>query len=244
MRTLVALLVMSLASPFWLTAVSGGEENKTAPDSKELEVGPFLLVRDFKDNEIGANEKYQGKLLRVTAMVGKVSMTHVFLAADRFGFDWVKCQIGIGDKDVVKNYRKGQKITVSGICLGQRAGTVYLTACRFSKAPVQDDLFKADGQLTNDDPKDRVRTSSVHKVHTVKMTAGKTYTIDLVSGDFDAYLRLEDSMGKQLAADDDSGGELNARILFQAPRDDTYRIIATTFLGGTGHYTLTVRGPG
>ncbi len=102
-------------------------------------------------------------------------------------------------------------------------------------------VFKVDEKLTNDDPKDRTRTFSVHKVHTVKLFAGKSYTIDLVSRDFDSYLRLENSAGQQLAEDDDSGGDLNARIVFQAPKDDTYRIIATSFDGKTGNYTLTIR---
>ena len=103
------------------------------------------------------------------------------------------------------------------------------------------ELLKVDGQLTNDDPKDRIRKGSVHKVHTVKMLAGKSYTIDLVSRDFDAYLRLEDSAGTNLAEDDDSGGFPDARIVFQAPKDDTYRIIATTYDRKVGRYTLTVK---
>lgn len=105
-------------------------------------------------------------------------------------------------------------------------------------------VFKVDGQLAKGDAKDKVRRFSVCKVHTLKMTAGQSYTIDLVSKDFDAYLRLEDSDGKELAHDDDSGGGLNARLVFRAPKDDTYRIVATTFLGGTGNYTLTVQGAG
>ena len=113
-----------------------------------------------------------------------------------------------------------------------------------TNAQDKEGVFKADGQLSKDDSKDRVRRFSVHKVHMVKMTAGQSYTIDLVSRDFDAYLRLEDSTGQELAKDDDSGGGLNARIVFRAPKDDTYRIIATTFISGTGNYTLTVQGAG
>jgi hypothetical protein len=102
--------------------------------------------------------------------------------------------------------------------------------------------LKVEDKLTRDDPKDRVLKNSHHKVHTFKMKAGVTYVIDLVSRDFDAFLRLEDSAGKQLAQDDDSGGGLNARIVFKAEHPDSYRIIATTFVaGGTGKYTLTVK---
>src|SRR5262249_3493053 len=49
--------------------------------------------------------------------------------------------------------------------------------------------------------------------------------------------------GKQLAADDDSGGGTNARLLFRPAQGGTYRVIATVFPRGpgTGAYTLTVR---
>src|SRR5262249_28511193 len=56
----------------------------------------------------------------------------------------------------------------------------------------------------------------------------------------DPYLRLENAAGMQLADDDDSGEGLNARIVFAAPKDGAYRIIATTFAGGTGAFELTV----
>ena len=56
-----------------------------------------------------------------------------------------------------------------------------------------------------------------------KMTAGKTYTIDMVSKQIDSYLRLEEASGKQLAEDDDSGGNLNAKLtLASSGRPDDY----------------------
>src|SRR6266542_4412649 len=67
------------------------------------------------------------------------------------------------------------------------------------------------GKLTKDDPKDRVRNAA-SKVYPVTMKRGKTYTIDMVSTQFDSFLRLEDAKGTELAQDDDSGGNLNARI--------------------------------
>ena len=102
--------------------------------------------------------------------------------------------------------------------------------------------FQATGKLSSTDPMDKVLTKSYHQVHTFKMTAGDTYTIDLESREFDTYLRLEDSAGNQLAKDDDSGGDLNARIVHKASKDDTVRIIVTSYKGGiTGSYTLTIR---
>src|SRR5262249_6932171 len=99
------------------------------------------------------------------------------------------------------------------------------------------------GQLTADDPRDRVRTDSYHKVHRMRMQPGRVYQIDLASTAFDAYLRLEDAQGNQLAYDDDSGeGHHNARIVFNPPRDEEYRVIVTSYdTRGTGAYTLTIR---
>jgi hypothetical protein len=102
-------------------------------------------------------------------------------------------------------------------------------------------LFAARGQLNNKDPFDRMRQTSYHKVHSLKMVPGRTYTIDLRSSDFDAYLRLEDSKQVNLAEDDDGGEGLNARVVFTPTQADTYRIIVTTCNGNeTGNYTLTV----
>ncbi len=81
-------------------------------------------------------------------------------------------------------------------------------------------------------------------VYQVKLAAGKTYVIDMVSPDqkaLDPYLVLTDAAGKKLAEDDDSGGGLNARIIFRPAQDSTFRIRATSFNGGSGAFNLSVR---
>jgi len=111
----------------------------------------------------------------------------------------------------------------------------------FGHLPGQSQAFT--GQLTSLDPKDAVRKKSPHKVHVVKLSAGMTHTIDMRTRDFDAFLRLEDPAGKQLAEDDDSGGGQDARIVFTPKETGEFRIIATSFdekIGG-GVYRLSVR---
>jgi hypothetical protein len=101
--------------------------------------------------------------------------------------------------------------------------------------------FQVQGVLTPGDPFDRVRQGHYHVVHTYPMKAGQTYTIDLISP-WDNFLRLESPQGRQLAADDDSGGNLNARIIHRATEDGWHRIIVTTYAAGaSGNYTLKVR---
>ncbi|HZZ82042.1 MAG TPA: PPC domain-containing protein [Gemmataceae bacterium] len=95
-------------------------------------------------------------------------------------------------------------------------------------------------ELDANDPKDEM-TNNPSQRHTVKLAKGKSYAIDLVSTDFDAFLRLLDKDGKELAADDDSGGDLNSRILHSADRDGDYIIVVTSFDGQVGKFSLKVR---
>jgi hypothetical protein len=101
-----------------------------------------------------------------------------------------------------------------------------------------DKEHRIDGRLANNSPQVMDKPA---QVHTVKMTANKTYIVDLESNDFDAYLRILDAGGKQLAEDDDSGDGLNARIRFTAPRDGNYQIVATRYGSGQGNYLLKIR---
>ena len=100
---------------------------------------------------------------------------------------------------------------------------------------------KIGGELTDDDPKDKVVGKGPHKVHKLELKKDQSVVIRLRSGDFDTYLRIEDSDEKQLAENDDEApNNLNSKLIFTAKKDDTYRIIATTFDGKTGKYTLTI----
>jgi hypothetical protein len=112
--------------------------------------------------------------------------------------------------------------------------------------PLAGDLAKPIVQkkitIADNDPIYQARNSR-HKVETVKLKAGNTYVIDLVkTNDMqDPYLYLEDGNMKIQAQDDDSGGDLNARLVYQPQQDGDYRIIATTLNNSTGDMNLTVR---
>jgi len=102
-------------------------------------------------------------------------------------------------------------------------------------------FFKFEGKLSTDDPKDTQRETPC-KVHLVKFKEGRVYTIDMVSTQFDSYLRLEDSKGNQLDEDDDSGGGFNARIIFNCNKAGEYKVICTTFAAQmSGKYSLTIK---
>lgn len=98
------------------------------------------------------------------------------------------------------------------------------------------------GTLSNVDPPDHVTGQPCH-VYEVRLEAGRSYQLDMMSKHFDTHLRLEDGLFFQLADDDDGGEGLNSRIHFDCNRTDTYRIICRPHrdVGPQGEYTLMVR---
>jgi serine/threonine protein kinase/WD40 repeat protein/tetratricopeptide (TPR) repeat protein len=91
--------------------------------------------------------------------------------------------------------------------------------------------------------KGRLTATDTEQVHEVKMSAGKTYVIDMTSNDFDTYLRLETANKKILAENDDIAlDNLNSRIIFAPKEGGLYRIIATAYQQrGVGAYSVTIR---
>jgi serine/threonine protein kinase len=105
-------------------------------------------------------------------------------------------------------------------------------------------LVNLKGALNAKDPPDFDNQGKIRgrlKIHPIQLTAGKTYVIALNSTAFDAYLRLQNQAGKTVAEDDDSGGNLNARITFRCTESGAYRIIASSFNGKLGPYQLIVQ---
>src|SRR5262249_10311637 len=103
------------------------------------------------------------------------------------------------------------------------------------------DAIEAPGLLTAQDAKDSKLKSPAQQFR-VRLREGRTYVIEMRARDagFDPYLRLEDSGGKELARDDDGGGDSDARIVFRCPQDGTYTVVATSFGGSLGRFLLTV----
>jgi hypothetical protein len=84
------------------------------------------------------------------------------------------------------------------------------------------------------------------KSYPLKVKAGQIFIIDLERVDptskIDPFLYLKDG-NQTVAHDDDSGGNLNARIVYTASKDAELTIVATTLFPITGDFVLTVRGP-
>ena len=110
--------------------------------------------------------------------------------------------------------------------------------------PVAKVILNKKATITTSDPIDNVRNAGAHHhVHEVDLQAGKVYYIEMRVANnsaIDPYLTLNGVRGK-IAEDDDSGGDLDARIIFRAPTPGKYKIHATTCNpDDVGEYVITV----
>lgn len=78
------------------------------------------------------------------------------------------------------------------------------------------------------------------KTYLIPMEKGLGYNIDMKSSQIDAYLSLYDPQGNLVAQDDDSGGDFNARILFDPKSTGQYRLVASDFKQGTGAFSIDI----
>jgi len=102
--------------------------------------------------------------------------------------------------------------------------------------------YKKQEKLTADSPRDVGRRNALSKTYVIRFEKGKSYVFDLRSSAFDAYLRILDPNGQQVAYNDDWGGTLNSHIEYAAPTTGVYQVIASS-LGGTstGDYEFEAR---
>jgi formylglycine-generating enzyme required for sulfatase activity len=102
-------------------------------------------------------------------------------------------------------------------------------------------VFEKKGRITEGDPefKDPDFPFPAERFR-VRFRAGQTYQVTMDSQQIDSLVLLLDRSGLVLAADDDSGGDLNALLVYTAPGDDTYTLVAGS-VKGSGAYVLAVR---
>jgi hypothetical protein len=127
---------------------------------------------------------------------------------------------------------------------GMQTGAFHLTVAAVAPdhvlpAKLKNQYVRMTGQLPTKAP---IYDDKPCRAYSVRLEEGKTYQVDLVSTDFDAYLYLLGPDGKELARDDDSGGDLHARIIYPVKATGTYRIQACS-LGpqGAGKYFLVIQ---
>jgi hypothetical protein len=98
------------------------------------------------------------------------------------------------------------------------------------------------GTLSADDP-EFPGDSTYFQRWILPVTPFQSFTVDLESNDFDAYLIVTRGRGQKLVENDDGGGGCNARLVYAAQDDHPVRVIVNTASRPprqTGRFTLRV----
>jgi hypothetical protein len=99
-------------------------------------------------------------------------------------------------------------------------------------------VFEVSAELASTDP---MNSDCHERFYDVPLIEGRRYVIDLGSREFDAYVKLMTTENVIVAFEDESSPVRGARIVFTAPRTETYRIVATSLMpNSTGTFTLNV----
>lgn len=129
---------------------------------------------------------------------------------------------------------------------GTASTTVTTNRARIERPPQTIAINGPAVQGRLDESSDILPDGSFFNAYTFDAQAGQPVTIEMTSQDMDAYLILLSAEDETFyVADDDSGGNLNARLSVQLPYSGSYMIFANAYSEGeSGSYQLRLSGPG
>jgi len=131
-RILGATVAVCIGFVLLVVAMRANEDNYSPP-SVSRSVEARVLAEDYKANEVNADHKYKGKILRVTGEVTSISKD-IFDNPEiklRSGTMFIRIDCSFRDSEHRKlgALRKGQIITLVGECDGLTLHTVFLSGC-------------------------------------------------------------------------------------------------------------------
>ena len=127
------IVALSIAFNHPSGGVSASTVSSPATEVKEvpIEVNAFTLASEFEQNEVKANMKYKGKMLKVTGDIADISSgigdsPIVGLAGKNM---FMNVKINGLPENVVANLNKGDNITILCRCKGEVLGSPILSDC-------------------------------------------------------------------------------------------------------------------
>lgn len=106
----------------------------TEPEETVIEISPEDLQQAYSENEVAADEKYDGKMLKITGTIdsiGKDIVDKVYVTLET-GEYWEEIQCYFSSKaqiEAVANLKSGDVITIIGRCDGLSIGNVIVKNC-------------------------------------------------------------------------------------------------------------------
>jgi len=111
---------------------STNSNNTQREESPIIKVSALQLYSDYDANEVSADNKYKGKTLQVSGVVGEIrkDFTNNIIVELKVSdiFKKVDCRFG-KDNSETADLSKGQKVTILGKCSGFILKSVQLKEC-------------------------------------------------------------------------------------------------------------------
>ncbi len=119
------------------TSGTGGYQHEIGSETKieYIEVSANDIFSSFEENEVAAEEKFEGKLVKITGIVSEINSksaltsANVLLKVDGTVFGCVQCNFNSENSKALANIEKGQTITIIGTCGGLSLYNVMINAC-------------------------------------------------------------------------------------------------------------------
>lgn len=106
-----------------------------APEIEYIEVTANDLWNAFDENEVAAEEKYNGKPVKVTGVIseinsaGTLTSASILLRADNAFIGCVQCNFNSSNAKALADLQKGQSVTITGTCGKLSITNVMITGC-------------------------------------------------------------------------------------------------------------------
>ncbi len=115
-------------------------ENGTGASYNEAEINYIEVTADdiysaFEENEVAAEEKFKGQLVKITGVVSEINSksaltsANILLEADGLVFGCVQCNFNSQNSKALATVEKGQNVTITGTCEGLSFYNVMINAC-------------------------------------------------------------------------------------------------------------------
>ena len=116
-------------------------ENESENESKieYIEISADDIFSAYQENEIAADERFKGKLVKITGIISAINSrdiltsANVLLSVDGSYLGCVQCNFNSSDAKDLASLEKGQTVTIIGTCKGLTTFNIMINACKLQK---------------------------------------------------------------------------------------------------------------
>jgi hypothetical protein len=111
-------------------------ENEVIPKITYIAVTANELWNAFSENEVAAEQKYEGKTVRITGVISDINSADTFTSAnvllnvDNSYLGCVQCNFSSKNAEAIANLNKGTSVTIEGTCGKISLFNLMVNACK------------------------------------------------------------------------------------------------------------------